>query len=126
MIVMPSVTRILMSAALFEAIFSLLIIVTAPVSGVLAASVNILSFLNVMVMGYRLKRTTIVEYWKIFIYGIFLLVWGGGVSIIAHLIVGKFDSILVIGVVISLLFFAPFYGILSIVGAYFQGLKNRK
>jgi len=117
---MPSIIRILVSAALFEAIISLMIIMIAPISGVLAASTNILSFINVMVMGYRLKKINI-EYWKILTYGIFLLVWGGGVSIIAHLVVGEFDKMLVVGVVVSLVFFAPFYGVLSIVGAYVQG-----
>ena len=119
MIRIPSIKKIFFIALLIESSITLMIIFVASFSVVLAASLNLLSFVNVVVMGYWLRKVKI-EFWKIFIFGILLLVLGGGVSIFIHVVSGNFDHMMFIGMVFSLIVFSPFYGILSVLGAYIR------
>ena len=113
------IKKIFFISFLIESFISLMIILMAPFSVVLASSLNLLSFANVAAMGYWLRKVKI-ELWKIFVFGILLLVLGGSVSIIIHILSGNFDYMIFLGIMFSLVVFSPFYGVLSVLGAYIQ------
>ena len=119
MIIMLLIKKIFFISFLIESLISLMIILMAPFSVVLASSLNLLSFANVAAMGYWLRKAKI-ELWKIFVFGILLLVLGGSVSIIIHILSGNFYYMIFLGIMFSLVVFSPFYGVLSVLGAYIQ------
>ena len=104
---------------LIESLLSLMIILIAPFGAIWAASINLLSFVNVAAMGYWIRKEKIAL-WKIFVLGSLLLVLGGAVSVAILILSGNFDQMVFFGLMLSSVIFAPLYGILSAVGAYIQ------